>query len=127
METPELGSACTAHASSRSNSKPLSNYFVRAFTIKTDVAMQHDFTPPLPAYSQLTCCISCSTMASSKSSVYISEDGSSTLGSVAGPSRRQATQDAHESVYNIPDLPIDIEHQPVKNDPKLWSNKQKVF
>lgn len=73
-------------------------------------------------------------MASSKPAVYITEDGPSTLAPVtshagdeiSGPPQRQAAQDAHESVHNLPDIPLDIEHQPVKNDPRLWSDRRKM-
>lgn len=74
-------------------------------------------------------------MSNAKPALYITEDGPQTLApvtshagdEVSGPPQRQAALDAHESARQDPQaIPLDIEHQPVENDPRLWSARRKV-
>jgi hypothetical protein len=74
-------------------------------------------------------------MSNAKRALYITEDGPQTIAPVtshagdeiSGPPQRQAALDAHELVRQDPQaIPLDIEHQPVTNDPRLWSDRRKV-
>ncbi|CAE6412691.1 unnamed protein product [Rhizoctonia solani] len=74
-------------------------------------------------------------MSDPKTPVYITEDGPQTIApvtshagdEVSGPPQRQAAQDAHEAARQTPQaVPVDIEHQPVDNDPRLWSKSRKL-
>lgn len=74
-------------------------------------------------------------MSNAKSPVYITEDGPQTLvpvtshagDEISGPPQRQAALDAHEAARQTPQpTQLDIEHQPVDNDPRLWSKHRKV-
>ncbi|KAJ1303446.1 hypothetical protein OPQ81_011636 [Rhizoctonia solani] len=59
-------------------------------------------------------------MSDPKAPVYITEDGPQTL--------MPAAQDAHEVVRQSPlPVPFDIEHQPVDDDPRLWSKRRKIL
>lgn len=74
-------------------------------------------------------------MSNPKSPVYITEDGPQTIvpvtshagDEVSGPPQRQAALDAHESARQAPQPVLDIEHQPVDNDPRLWSKNRKII
>ncbi|CAE6434345.1 unnamed protein product [Rhizoctonia solani] len=75
-------------------------------------------------------------MSDPKTPVYITEDGPQTIApvtshagdEVSGPPQRQAAQDAHEAARQTPQpVPFDIEHQPVDNDPRLWSKNRKIM
>ncbi|KAG8682263.1 hypothetical protein FRC08_015069 [Ceratobasidium sp. 394] len=71
-------------------------------------------------------------MSNSKATLYITEDGPKTLAlvtshagdEISGPPQRQAALDAHEAARQDPAF-LDIEHQPVTDDPRLWSNRRK--
>ncbi|CAE6415090.1 unnamed protein product [Rhizoctonia solani] len=74
-------------------------------------------------------------MSDPKAPVYITEDGPQIIvpvtshagDEVSGPPQRQAAQDAHEAARQTPQsVPFDIEHQPVDNDPRLWSKNRKI-
>ncbi|CAE6504430.1 unnamed protein product [Rhizoctonia solani] len=75
-------------------------------------------------------------MSDPKTPVYITEDGPQTIApvtshagdEVSGPPQRQAAQDAHEAARQTPQaVPVDIEHQPVDDDPRLWSKSRKIM
>ncbi|KAG8732049.1 hypothetical protein FRC10_001270 [Ceratobasidium sp. 414] len=75
-------------------------------------------------------------MSNPKTTLYITEDGPKTLAPVtshagdeiSGPPQRQAALDAHEAAQRDPQTaPLDIEHQPVSDDPRLWSNRRKYM
>ncbi|KAG8726887.1 hypothetical protein FRC11_014290 [Ceratobasidium sp. 423] len=75
-------------------------------------------------------------MSDPKTPVYITEDGPQTIvpvtshagDEVSGPPQRQAAQDAHEAARKTPQpVPFDIEHQPVNDDPRLWSKNRKIM
>ncbi|CCO31390.1 Quinidine resistance protein 3 AltName: Full=Acids quinidine resistance protein 2 [Rhizoctonia solani AG-1 IB] len=75
-------------------------------------------------------------MSDPKAPVYITEDGPQTIipvtshagDEVSGPPQRQAAQDAHEASRQTPQpVPVDIEHQPVDDDPRLWSKNRKIM
>jgi hypothetical protein len=75
-------------------------------------------------------------MASPKLPVYITEDGTQTIvpvtshagDEISGPPQRQAALDAHETARQASQpAQLDIEHQPVENDPRLWSKRRKVL
>ncbi|CAE6461481.1 unnamed protein product [Rhizoctonia solani] len=75
-------------------------------------------------------------MSDPKAPVYITEDGPQTIvpvtshagDEVSGPPQRQAAQDAHEAARKTPQpVPLDIEHQPVNDDPRLWSKNRKIM
>ncbi|KAG9097921.1 hypothetical protein FRC06_007010 [Ceratobasidium sp. 370] len=71
-------------------------------------------------------------MSTPKAALYITEDGPRTLAPVtshagdeiSGPPQRQVALDAHEAARQDP-TPLDIEHQPVSDDPRLWSDCRK--
>ncbi|QRV92414.1 major facilitator superfamily transporter [Ceratobasidium sp. AG-Ba] len=72
-------------------------------------------------------------MSSHKKALYITEDGPQTLApvtshagdEVSGPPQRQAALDTHEAAREVPAIPLDIEHQPVNDDPRVWSKHRK--